>query len=510
MRPAAVPNAPDRQPAPTSRLRFALRVAWLRLRFVGTVAVLFAVILLWRQLGGYWDHTIAWLSGTAAHDAAVSADTQYFCPMCPGVLSAWPEKCPVCKMPLVRRAVGSTPLLPEGVTARMQISPYRLQLGGIQTSAVEYLPLIHEVRAAGLVSRDESGWLVKASVNPWDAPQIAIGMPAEVVVRAAPAAIHAPGSVESLHSTGSDAPAELVVRIQPPTNMLPAEAAAEIAIPVAVSSLEPFRSQPRDPPPLPAEAPRQYFVCPNHPSWIRDHAGKCPFDEAALEQRTLRPDQRLHWTCVLHQNERAPERAQPCPHCNRGCQVPTVVDYAPAGEVLAIPHSAVIDTGRVQVVFVEKMPGMFDAVEVRLGTLQGSHYPVLGGLSAGERVVTQGAFLLDAETRLNPALAASYFGAGSAAGTAPTPAVAPGLSHDRQPPEDRLAGLKLSADDRVLARRQGTCPITRLPLGSMGELVQVEVDGRPVFLCCAACRGKVGGQSQPDSSAPTSQEGARP
>ena len=28
------------------------------------------------------------------------------------------------------------------------------------------------------------------------------------------------------------------------------------------------------------------------------------------------------------------------------------------------------------------------------------------------------------------------------------------------------------------------CPITRLPLGSMGELVETEVDERPVYLCC--------------------------
>jgi len=36
---------------------------------------------------------------------------------------------------------------------------------------------------------------------------------------------------------------------------------------------------------------------------------------------------------------------------------------------------------------------------------------VLKGLAAGDKVVTAGAFLLDAETRLNPAAGAAFFGA---------------------------------------------------------------------------------------------------
>jgi hypothetical protein len=71
----------------------------------------------------------------------------------------------------------------------------------------------------------------------------------------------------------------------------------------------------------------------------------------------------------------------------------------------------VIQTGTRSVVYVEREPGTFDAVEVRVGRLAGGYYPVLHGLTAGERVVTRGAFLVDAEIRLNPAAAGSYFGA---------------------------------------------------------------------------------------------------
>lgn len=46
---------------------------------------------------------------------------------------------------------------------------------------------------------------------------------------------------------------------------------------------------------------------------------------------------------------------------------------------------------------------------------------------------------------------------------------------------------ELSADDRALAERQETCPVSGEPLGSMGKPYKVTVQGRGVLLCCAGC-----------------------
>jgi len=73
-----------------------------------------------------------------------------------------------------------------------------------------------------------------------------------------------------------------------------------------------------------------------------------------------------------------------------------------AGKVLAIPRSAVIDTGEKRIVYVEASPGVFDMRAVTLGPATGEFYPVLSGVKEGERVVDNGAFLIDAENRLNP------------------------------------------------------------------------------------------------------------
>ena len=80
-------------------------------------------------------------------------------------------------------------------------------------------------------------------------------------------------------------------------------------------------------------------------------------------------------------------------------------------KVLAVPESAVIDTGTRKVVYRESAPGTFDMIEVNGRPAAGEFYPVLTGLKAGDRVATAGAFLVDAENRLNPAAAAQYFGA---------------------------------------------------------------------------------------------------
>jgi multidrug efflux pump subunit AcrA (membrane-fusion protein) len=83
--------------------------------------------------------------------------------------------------------------------------------------------------------------------------------------------------------------------------------------------------------------------------------------------------------------------------------------HVPVGDVLALPRSAVLDTGTRRLVFVVTDDGRFTPREVRLGELAGDHYPVLDGVVAGEQVVTSANFLIDSESRFKAAVAA--FGA---------------------------------------------------------------------------------------------------
>src|SRR6266404_2227420 len=150
---------------PFSSIHQILNVLYVRLRFVLILLVIFVVVGKWDTLRTYWDALVR--LGKADHRGQpVSVDTEYFCPMCPGVLSEWPAKCPVCNMGLVRRKKGDAVPLPDGVVARMQLSPYRLQLAGVRTSAVGYEPLAYELATGGFVlpAKEPRQVLVQAPV----------------------------------------------------------------------------------------------------------------------------------------------------------------------------------------------------------------------------------------------------------------------------------------------------------------------------------------------------------
>ncbi len=84
---------------------------------------------------------------------------------------------------------------------------------------------------------------------------------------------------------------------------------------------------------------------------------------------------------------------------------------ASAGKVLAVPVSAVIDSGVRKVVIVKIGEGRFEPREVQLGARSEEWVEVKGGIGAGEIVVVAANFLIDAESNLRAALG----GMGSAA-----------------------------------------------------------------------------------------------
>lgn len=74
--------------------------------------------------------------------------------------------------------------------------------------------------------------------------------------------------------------------------------------------------------------------------------------------------------------------------------------------VVAVPNSAVIDTGDRQVVFLDKGDGRFEAMDVTLGVRGDERTEITKGVAAGDKVVVSANFLLDAESNLNSALSA--------------------------------------------------------------------------------------------------------
>jgi Cu(I)/Ag(I) efflux system membrane fusion protein len=152
---------------------------------------------------------------------------------------------------------------------------------------------------------------------------------------------------------------------------------------------------------------RVVYACPENPDEVFDKPGTCPVHSKPLRFRILSAGKRLAeaWTCVMHPDVPGAPKGT-CPTCGGAMK------HVQVEQVLSVPATAVIDTGSKKIVFLERGEGIFDAVEVVVGPQAGGYHPVEKGLSAKDRVVTAGAFLLDAEARLNPAAGAAYFGAG--------------------------------------------------------------------------------------------------
>ena len=82
------------------------------------------------------------------------------------------------------------------------------------------------------------------------------------------------------------------------------------------------------------------------------------------------------------------------------------IDAPLAGSAIAVPESAVLDSGMRRVVLVERGEGKYEPRAVKLGARVPGFVQVLEGVKPGERVVTQATFLIDAESNLRAALAA--------------------------------------------------------------------------------------------------------
>ena len=116
--------------------RDAYAAIQVRVRFLLAIALLAFLAALWPWLANAWERIYARFSPFKL-DSAVAADREYFCPMDPGVVSDWSAICPICNMDLISRRKGESLILPSGVVARMQLSPYRVALAGVRTVVVK-------------------------------------------------------------------------------------------------------------------------------------------------------------------------------------------------------------------------------------------------------------------------------------------------------------------------------------------------------------------------------------
>ncbi len=72
----------------------------------------------------------------------------------------------------------------------------------------------------------------------------------------------------------------------------------------------------------------------------------------------------------------------------------------PLGAAIVVPVTAVMDSGKRQVVWVEGSPGMFEPRDVQVGQRSDDRVQILSGIKPGDKVAVSGSYLIDSESQL--------------------------------------------------------------------------------------------------------------
>jgi Cu(I)/Ag(I) efflux system membrane fusion protein len=503
------------------KFRLIVKVVELRLRFLALMAVTGLVFVYWDTL---WNRYEKWARPAADRHATV-AGIEYYCPMHPQVVQDQPGACPICGMSLAKRKKGEKAALPPGVTARVELAPFRVKQAGIQVAEVGYAPLTQSVTTVGSVAFDErriksivskvpgTSRVEKLHVN-FTGQDVIAGQPvAELYSPELSQAIQellnaarraAPSSQpQSAIARSLQADREQMVRASAEKlkrwGIMPSQiheiletGKTDVTIPIlSPISGHVFKKNVVEGDEVP-ERFVMFEVADLHTVWVeaqvyesqvglvhvgqpveatveafpgKTFPGKVEFLQPHLDPTTrtveiwyaldnpghrLRPG--MFATVTLktpltetpefqERTSARPRRASLTVEEQKTCLVtgaklgsmgePVLVEIegrkvwtccdscppklkvqpakylarlapSPRDEVLSVPESAVIDTGSRKVVYVEAAPGVYEGREVILGPRIGDRFPVVDGLAPGEKVAASGAFLIDAESRLNP------------------------------------------------------------------------------------------------------------
>ncbi len=471
-----------------------------RLRFVFILGAIAALIMNWDYLAAKYEHLTRSKDAEAAaadseyfcpmHPAIVRDSNKEKCPICFMPLSRR------------KKGDRTAEELPAGIVSRVQLSPYRIVLAGVRTVPATYQALQKEIVTIGTVEFDERNLKNVASRIKGRIEKLLVNQTGQLVAKdEALAEIYSPDlivTVENLQSAVKEKNANLetnardrlrrwniddkeIERIlaeqqrtgQPVRNLTirapigghvlkkyvlegqyvdegtPLYEVVDLSSVWAQAQLyeEDLAFLPADThDPTTGLATRKIEIA----ATTRAFPGRIFEGTLSFVYPHLDPDSRTLAVRFTLQNQSHELRPGMTMAVRMNLDTKTIAGL-PAGKgwrledgkVLCVPESSVIDTGEGKIVYREELPGTYEGVEVKLGPRMSDpqkapFYPVLHGLNENDLVVASGSFLIDAETRLNPAVGSTYMGssgggAGKPAAARPAPRL-PKTSTRRLPP----------------------------------------------------------------------------
>jgi Cu(I)/Ag(I) efflux system membrane fusion protein len=313
--------------------------------------------------------------GGSSTEVSQEVGKRYHCPMHPEYTSDQPGDCPICHMRLVEidaNESGQQAVAGQGI---VRMPPASEQKIGVTVSPVEVRELFLAIKAPSRVAYDPN--LYSAILEYQEARKNLSQGSAEnraesdTTVRASILRLRQMGlsdhQIEEISRPGFD-----------PSNLLLGKAGGKVWVYVDIYDYE------------------AAFVKPGQ---------QVEFTSPALSGQKVQGKVRAVDSIVNSETRTLRVRVEvPNP---RGELKPemylSATIQAAIGKKLAVPNSAVLDTGVRQLVYVQKAPGQFEPREIRVGREATGYYEVVDGLKAGEQVVTSANFLIDSESKIRAA-----------------------------------------------------------------------------------------------------------
>jgi Cu(I)/Ag(I) efflux system membrane fusion protein len=392
------------------------------------------------------------LTGCAKHEhdakaeagAAASVKAKFFCPMHPTYTSDRPGDCPICNMKLVPVKDGAAATLagsnfvPGRVT--VAISPEKQQLIGLRTSLVESRKLSFTIHASAVVQHDETryakiaprfgGWIRKLHVNFTGAP-IEKGQPLLTVY--SPELLAAQNDYliawRQAERAKDDAEARTLLDIARRKLRLweigdeeiaalekRGQASDELLLRTPFTGHVLTRSATEGKAFMAGET--LFEIADSDHLWLRLALAESDFPHASLGQKVWVEFPNLgnrtfdskiafispHFDPQTRRGEARVELANP-DHVLRPDMWAQAEIEVELGERLAVPASAVLDSGARLLAFVLRDDNHLEPRKVEIGTRTDDWWEVKAGLKEGERVVSRALFLVDSESQLKAAIA---------------------------------------------------------------------------------------------------------
>ncbi len=384
------------------------------------------------------------LFSSSQTEHAAHAEEYYTCPMHPSVISAKPGACPVCNMALVKKS--KAPETPSNsdmtALAAVRLSSTQRVLANVATTTLTRRALQQAINAVGVIEMAEPNFKHISSRFPGRLEKLYLSYTGQTVKVGDPVAeVYSPEALSAqqefllaLQASEANQSAQTTMAQSAATMLAQArQKLVLMGLERLIAELEQTR-QAREI--VTTYSPIRGTVLkksvdPQHYTWV----GQDMYDVADLsivwmyfdvyekDLRFIKSNQAVRITSEAYPNEMflgkvtfidpvlnnetrtvrvRVECANPEGKLKLGLYV-TAQILMPNHEALVVPASAVLATGKRNVVWIEVDGNVFEPREVVLGAQSEGQYEVLQGLQGHEKIVVSGGFLLDSESQLQAA-----------------------------------------------------------------------------------------------------------